>query len=235
MAAYQCSEQTKCYWVVRLLLEGGKELLVKFLQQYIGTSTLDEYLAVPANKYKVLRLRQRRPPIIQQKQFDILYPPGGGDTDTRKWDITLTACILKELIYPVTAQQKEAITNIRELRNDLYGHIGKFLLGENEFDHFWKMIQQILQDGANNLLNNPGIFNLQDLVIKIQKEEVTNVDILKEIFQSWKESDNEVLAVVQEHHEKVETHFAAQNAELYEIKKTVHKIERNQKNQNSGE
>ena len=148
--------------------------------------------------------------------MDLLYPPGGGDTDTKKWDITLTACILKDLI-PSSPQQEAAIKDIREVRNRLYGHISEFAMGKNEFKNSWRDVMQVLQDGANILLTDPGNFNLQSMVDDIQKEKVTNVDILKDTFQSWKESDRDVFDAI-----------AEQNAKLEFIGNTVHRIARKQ-------
>ncbi|XP_060606155.1 uncharacterized protein LOC132758493 [Ruditapes philippinarum] len=107
-------------------------------------TTLDAYLAFRRND--INKLTQKPKCLLQNYQFDLLFPSGGkGQTDIGAWDVTLLISLLKN-IFNVAQSDLICIENIRNIRNDLQHIAGTCQITEQDFKNIYTALSaNILQ------------------------------------------------------------------------------------------
>ena len=146
-------EKSNWFKLVRLLIDGGTEAMRIVFQQCHTGKTIQTVLA--ANTSTLVHLKGKK--IINQTQWDKLYPTPPNIPDISNFDITLLSVLLRNicgLIAPSTGWDKEPnasdnsreanIVRIRLFRNDLHAHITETGITTKDFEHYWNKISRIL-------------------------------------------------------------------------------------------
>ena len=197
-------EKTNGFKLMRLIVDGGTEALRQTLTKYCAGNL---QFVLSTHHRTLLRLKIHR--IINQNQWDKLYPAASVPSNINDFDITLLCILLKNIcglkshrdpiwhnIPNVSDHSVEAdIVRVMSFRNERFGHIPNTAVSDGDFQFFWAGISVPLvrlgidQREIDRLENEP-----------CGKEEVERV--LKE----WQKSDSEITkslegirAVVVEH------------------------------------
>ena len=197
-------EKTNGFKLMRLIVDGGTEALRQALTKYCPGKL---QVVLSTHHHTLLKLKHKK--IINQNQWDKLYPAASVPPNINDFDITLLCVLLKNIcglkshkdpiwhnIPNVLDHSVEAdIARVRSFRNERFGHIPNTAVSDGDFQSFWAEISVPLvrlgidQREIDRLENEP-----------CGKEEVERV--LKE----WEKSESEITkslerirAVVDEH------------------------------------
>ncbi len=138
----------------RLLVDKGTEALRNTLDA-IHAPNLPAVLN--ANKTTLLSRKRRR--VINDTQWDLLFPPSGNPPNSKNFDVTLLTVLLRNLsgfpapatgwntMPPATDNSLQAnITRIKLFRNQVYAHATSTKVDKTTFDHLWQEISKGLVD-----------------------------------------------------------------------------------------
>ena len=188
-------EKTNGFKLMRLIVDGGTEALRQTLTKYCP-GNLQNNLSKHQKNLSKLKCNKLKPKnIINQKQWDKLYPAASVPPNVNDFDITLLCVLLKNIcglkshkdpiwhkIPNVSDHSVEAdIVRVRLFRNERFGHIPNTAFSDGDFQSFWAEISVPLvrlgidQREIDRLENEP-----------CGKEEVERV--LKE----WEKSESEI-------------------------------------------
>ncbi len=136
----------------RLLVDKGTEALRNTLDAIHAPPNLPAVLN--ANRTTLLKLKPR---VINDTQWDLLFPPSGNPPDSKTFDVTLLTVLLRNLsglpppatgwnrMPAVTDNSRQAnITRIKLFRNQVYGHVTSTDVDEKTFDNLWQEISKAL-------------------------------------------------------------------------------------------
>ncbi len=153
MASISLEEKANFTRLSRLLVDKGTEALRNTLDAIHAPPNLPAVLN--ANSTKLLRLKRRR--VINDTQWDLLFPPSGNPPDSKTFDVTLLTVLLRELsglpppatgwntMPPGTDNSLQAkITRIKLFRNQVYAHATSTEVGKAIFDNLWQKISEAL-------------------------------------------------------------------------------------------
>ncbi len=154
MASINLQEKANFTRLSRLLVDKGNEALRNTLDTIHYPANLPAVLN--ANRTSLLKLKPR---LINDIQWDLLFPPSGNPPDSKTFDVTLITVLLRNIcgllppatgwntMPPVADRSQEAnITRIRLLRNQIYAHVSSTQVHNATFENFWKNISQVLVD-----------------------------------------------------------------------------------------
>ena len=152
MASVNLQEKANFTRLSRLLVDKGTEALRITLDAIHAPANLPAVLN--ANRATLLRLK---PGIINDTQWDLLFPPSGDPPDSKTFDVTLLTILLRNLsglpppatgwnaMPPDTDNSVEAnITRIKLFRNQVYAHVTSTKVDNTTFDHLWLEISKAL-------------------------------------------------------------------------------------------
>ena len=192
---HNSDEKTNGFKLMRLIVDGGTEALRQTLTKYCP-GNLQNNLSKHQKNLSKLKCNKLKPKnIINQKQWDKLYPSASVPPNINDFDITLLCVLLKNICGlkshkdpiwhkdpNVSDHSVEAdIVRVRSFRNERFGHIPNTAVSDGDFQSFWAEISVPLvrlgidQREINRLENEP-----------CGKEEVERV--LKE----WEKSESEI-------------------------------------------
>ena len=201
---HNSDEKTNGFKLMRLIVDGGTEALRQTLTKYCPGNL---QVVLSTHHHPLLKLKINK--IINQSQWDKLYPAASAPPNINDFDITLLCVLLKNIcglkshkdpiwhkIPTVSDHSVEAdIVRVRLFRNERFGHIPNTAVSDGDFQSFWAEISVPLvrlgidQREINRLENEP-----------CEKEEVERM--LKE----WEKSESKITkslerirAVVDEH------------------------------------
>jgi WD40 repeat protein len=153
MASVNLQEKANFTRLSRLLVDKGTEALRNTLDA-IHPANLPAVLN--ASRTTLLRLKPR---VINDTQWDLLFPPSGNPPDSKTFDVTLLTVLLRNLaglpppvtgwntMPPDTDNSLQAnITRIKLFRNHVYGHVASTQVDKITFDHLWQKISKALVD-----------------------------------------------------------------------------------------
>ena len=183
-------EKTNGFKLMRLIVDGGTEALRQTLTKYCAGNL---QFVLSTHHHTLLTLKINR--IINQSQWDKLYPAASVPPNINDFDITLLCVLLKNVcglkshrdriwhnVPNVSDHSVEAdIVRVRLFRNEHFGHIPNTAVSDGDFQSFWAEISAPLvrlgidQREIDRLENEP-----------CGKEEVERV--LKE----WEKSEREI-------------------------------------------
>ena len=165
MTSFNLEENAHFTRLSRLLVDKGTEALRINLEGIHPPAALPAVLN--ANKGKLLKLKRR---VINDSQWDLLFPPSGNPPDSRKFDVSLLTILFRNICMlpapatrwdkmpPDTDNSLQAnITRIRLLRNEVYAHVSSTRLDKTTFENLWQKISLALvglnipQQEINNL------------------------------------------------------------------------------------
>ena len=147
-------EKTNGNKLSRLLIDGGTTVLRNIFDSYHPPKTL--FFNLHANYSILSNLRRKK--ILNESQWEKLFPLGGGHPSSKKFDITLLFLLLSNIcgLYPPTSgpwhkippasdTSREAnLTRVKFYRNELYGHVATTGIPTPVFDVKWQEVSSVL-------------------------------------------------------------------------------------------
>ena len=139
--------------LARLLIDGGTETLRCAFDTVHSPANLQASLH--AHKVLLTSLRNKR--ILNNSQWDKLYPPSGGTPDSKTFDITLLFLLLRNIcgltapatgwdaLPPAADISLEAnLARVKFYRNEIYGHVTGTGVSKADFEQYWSDISGAL-------------------------------------------------------------------------------------------
>jgi hypothetical protein len=152
MASLNLEEKENFTRLSRLLVDKGTEAL------RITLESIHPNLPAVLNAKKA-SLVKLKPRLINDTQWNSLFPPSGNPPDAKAFDITLLMVLLRNvcsLPSPATGwntmplntdRSTEAnVTRIKLYRNEVYAHVSSTLVGSTTFENLWQKISEALVD-----------------------------------------------------------------------------------------
>ena len=142
-------------WLGQPLVDKGTEALRNTFDGIHSPANLSAVLS--ANKTCLLKLKPR---VINNSQWDLLYPPSGNPPDSKTFDVTLLAVLFRNICPTLTApktgwnampvdgdRSMEAnIGRIKFFRNEIFAHVTSTQLDSTTYESLWKKFSQALLD-----------------------------------------------------------------------------------------
>ena len=150
-------EKTNGNKLSRLLIDGGTTVLRNVFDHYHPPANLAANLSSKHIHSVLSKLRKRN--ILNDSQWDKLFPPpGGGTPNSINFDITLLFLLLTNIcglspppsgswhkMPPVSDTSTEAnLARLKYYRNVLYGHVATTGIQTSVFDVKWREISSVL-------------------------------------------------------------------------------------------
>ncbi|XP_028402134.1 uncharacterized protein LOC114525121 isoform X2 [Dendronephthya gigantea] len=150
MASVDLQEKANFTRLSRLLVDKGTEGLRNTFDTIHPLVSLPGVLA--ANKTSLQKLKPR---VINNSQWDLLFPPSGNPPDSKTFDVTLLTVLLRNIcgfpstgwsvMPPDTDRSTQAnITRIRRYRNEVIAHVTTTRVDNLTFESLWKKISQAI-------------------------------------------------------------------------------------------
>ena len=193
MASVNLQEKANFTRLSRLLVDKGTEALRATLDAIHSRGNLPAVLN--ANKLSLLKLKPR---IINNIQWDLLFPPSGSPPDSKKFDVTLLMVLFRNICglpppatgwntMPPSADNsiQANVTRIKLFRNEVYAHATSTQVDNATFENLWQRVSQTLVD-----LNIPQV-EIDDLKgTPLGPEEEIYVNSLKEWYLNEEDCKN---------------------------------------------
>ena len=152
MASLDLHEKANFTRLSRLLIDKGTEALRNTFDGIHSPANLSAVLS--ANKASLLKLKPR---VINDSQWDLLYPPSGQPPDSKTFDVTLLTVLLRSICglpktgwgaMPVDSDRslQANIVRIMRLRKDVYAHVTSTQVDNGTFEYLWRKISHVLVD-----------------------------------------------------------------------------------------
>ena len=193
MASADLQEKANFTRLSRLLVDKGTEALRNTFDGIHAPASLPAVL----NAYKTCLIKLK---VINNSQWNLLYPPSGNPPDSKTFDVTLLTVLFRNIcgfpttgwsVMPVdTDRSTQAnIVRIKSYRNEVYAHVTSTQVDNATFESLWQKISQALIE-----LNIPQN-DVDDLKIcPLALEEEIYIRVLKD----WKLREEECIAQEQE-------------------------------------
>ncbi len=150
MASVDIQEKANFTRLSRLLVDKGTEALRNTFDGIHPPSNLPAVLT--ANRISLLKLKPR---VINDSQWDLLYPPSGNPPDSKTFDVTLLTVLFRNICgLPKTGWGATPLDTDRSLqanivrmklfRNAVYAHVTSTQVDNATFESLWKKITQAL-------------------------------------------------------------------------------------------
>ena len=195
MASADLQEKANFTRLSRLLVDKGTEALRNTFDGIHPPASLPAVLN--ANKTSVLRLKPR---VINNSQWNLLYPPSGDPPDVKTFDVTLLTVLFRNLcgfsktgwsvmLVDTDRSVQANIVRIKSYRNEVYAHVTSTQVDNATFESLWQKISQALielyipQNDVNDLKISP-----------LALEEEIYIRVLKD----WKLREEECIAQEEE-------------------------------------
>ena len=146
-------EKTNGNKLSRLLIDGGTTVLRNIFDHYHPPTTLASDLNT---NYSILNNLLRRR-VLNGRQWDKLFPPGGGAPDSHTFDITLLFLLLTNICgltpplsgwhakpSPSDSSLEANLARVKIYRNELYGHVTSSDVNTTIFSSLWQEISASL-------------------------------------------------------------------------------------------
>ena len=190
--------------LMRLVLDGGTEALRKVFQR-IHSGNLQVVLLSTCNHYSLSKLKRQN--IINQNQWDKLYPTHPNKPNINDFDITLLSVLLRNicgLSPPSTGWDKRPsisdlsveadIARIQLFRNEHFGHRPQSAVSEADFKALWAEISlPLVRLGID-----------QKDIDRLENEECGEEEA-KRILKEWNECDNKIVNALENIQSSVNT------------------------------
>ena len=193
MASVNLKEKANFTRLSRLLVDKGTEALRNNFDAIHSPANLKAVLA--ANRASLLKLKPR---VINNSQWDLLFPPSGNPPDSKTFDVTLLTVLFRNICgLPKTGwdampldtdrSMQANILRLKFLRNEIYAHVTSTQVDNATYESLWQKISQALVE-----LNIPqnDVDGLK--ICLLGPEEEIYVETLKE----WKSQEEESIKVL---------------------------------------
>ncbi len=197
-------EKTNGFKLVRLMVDGGGEALRnKFRKCHPGNLQVvlscTCSVTTSCNQHILSKLRSR-PKIINDSQWDKLYPPSGNPPNINDWDITSLCILLRNICglsppslgwdkMPNAADHSDEadIVRIKLFRNERFAHIPNTSVSAADFKVFWAEIKSpLLRLGIN-----------QSEIDRLENEQCGEEEVQR-VLGEWRKCETEIMTVVRE-------------------------------------
>ena len=190
-------EKTNGFKLTRLIVDGGTEALRKAFRK-IHPGNLQVVLS--CNQPILSRLRSR-PKIINDHQWEKLYPPASNPPNINDFDITLLSVLLRNVcgLSPprlgwdqmpnVSDHSIEAdIVRIKLYRNERFAHILNTSVSTTDFKSFWAEISSpLVRLGID-----------QSEIDRLENEQCGEEEV-ERVLKEWKKCETEIMNVLSEY------------------------------------
>ncbi|XP_028402139.1 uncharacterized protein LOC114525124 [Dendronephthya gigantea] len=150
MASGELQEKANFTRLSRLLVDKGTEALRNTFDTIHPPVSLPRVLAA-----KKTSLQMLKPRVINNSQWDLLFPPSGNPPDSKTFDLTLLTVLFRNIcgfpstgwgvIPPNTDRSEQAnITRIKCYRNEVIAHVTSTRVDNSKFQSLWKKISQAI-------------------------------------------------------------------------------------------
>ena len=230
MASLDLHEKANFTRLSRLLVDKGTEALRNTFDGIHSPANLSAVLS--ANKISLLKLKPR---VINDSQWDLLYPPSGDPPDSKTFDVTLLTILFRNIcglpktgwsVMPVDSDRsiQANIVRIRLFRNDVYAHVTSTQVDNATFESLWKKISQILVDLK---ISQKDIDELKTCPLGPEEE------VYVRILQDWKSHEEESLIMLEGLSNNVKSMESSLNrlTHISEENRDVEKIRRKEKDE----
>ena len=167
MASVDLQEKANFTRLSRLLVDKGTEALRNTFDAIHPPANLP--VVLNANRKSLLRLKFR---VINNSQWDLLFPPSGNPPDSKTFDVTLLTVLFRNIcglpstgwgaMPPDTDRSMQAnIVRLKFLRNEIYAHVTSTQVDNATFESLWQKISQTLvelkipQNDVDDLKTSP--------------------------------------------------------------------------------
>jgi WD40 repeat protein len=178
----------------RLIVDGGTRALITIFNKQLAGNSLKKFLLAKTSELRSLLTRK----VINQTQFNKLFPGSSIVPDINTFDITLLSSLLQNiggLISPPTdgwytkpnasdTSDGANILRIRHFRNELHAHISETGISTKYFELYWNEVSSLL---VNMGLDQKDIDRL--------KEEETGKDVVERVMNAWNAMEGELLQI----------------------------------------
>ena len=154
MASMNLDEKANFSRLSRLLVDKGTEALRNTLDALHPSANLPAVLN--ANRTSLLKLKPR---VLDDTQWDLLFPSSGNPPDSKTFDVTLLTVLMRNIcglpppatgwnmMPPDTDRSPQAnITRIKILRNQIYAHVSSTEVDKAAFENLWQKVSEALVD-----------------------------------------------------------------------------------------
>ena len=146
MASVDLQEKANFTRLGRLLVDKGTEALRNTFDGIHSPVNLPAVLT--ANRISLLKLKPR---VINDLQWDLLYPPSGNPPDSKTFDVTLLTVLFRNICnLPKTGwrampldtdrSMQANIVRMKTYRNEMYAHVTSTQVDNATFESLWKKI-----------------------------------------------------------------------------------------------
>ena len=186
----------------RLIIDGGRSALQNVFDAIHPPNTLQ---VVSNTHYTSLqRLLSRK--VLNGKQWDLLFPPGGALPDPSSFDITLLFVLLRNICglcapaagwdvkpHPTDKSCEASLARIRWFRNEVYAHVTTTGIEAPLFTQYWMELSDTLVQ-----------LGLDQSEIDRLKSAPLDEDQYVDLLSKWKREDDDIKERVEAISEKVE-------------------------------
>ena len=148
-------ETTNYARLCRLLVDVGSCVLRETFDRLRPQGALSDVLTSPPVMSVLQLLRRKR--VLNQKQWEILFPANMQSVASKEFDITLLMVLLRnicDLVPPVTGWDgsppakdislEADIARIKHYRNTVYGHTNEASVDDEQYNMYWQEIKDVL-------------------------------------------------------------------------------------------
>jgi hypothetical protein len=167
MASVVLQEKANFTRLSRLLVDKGTEALRNTFDAIHPPANLPSVLNT--NRKFLLRLKFR---VINNSQWDLLFPPSGNPLDSKTFDVTLLTVLFRNICgLPSTGwgampldtdrSMQANIVRLKFLRNEIYAHVTSTQVDNATFESLWQKVSQTLvelkipQNDVDDLKTSP--------------------------------------------------------------------------------
>jgi hypothetical protein len=176
-------------FVVDICADVLRKYFVKLAKTYAGSTytSVDVYLLHKMRD--VMRLFNNKK--LRRDQYDLLYP-GNGTADENQWDVSILVILITEL-FDTRLQPLEIFalkTEIRGIRNDLQHHPNTGNISDQDFDDYWKRLDDSVSLIAKNALDPNDQASLPGKINQVKCNHLPN---LGDCLRIWHEETSKQL------------------------------------------
>ncbi|XP_028402094.1 uncharacterized protein LOC114525085 [Dendronephthya gigantea] len=217
MASVDLQEKANFTRLSRLLVNKGTEALRNTFDTIHPPVCLPGVLA--ANKTSLQGLKPR---VINNSQWDLLFPPSGNPPDSKNFDVTLLTVLFRNIcgfpstgwsvMPPDTDRSTQAnITRIKCYRNEVIAHVTTTQVDNSTFESLWKKIAQAIvelgvsQSNVDEIKTSslgPEDENYVEILKQLRSIECILDHLTRALEENRRESDEDILRKLAKHNFK---------------------------------
>ena len=214
MASVDLQEKANFTRLSRLLVDKGTEALRNTFDAIHPPANLP--VVLNASRKSLLRLKFR---VINNSQWDLLFPPSGNPPDSKTFDVTLLTVLFRNIcglpptgwgaMPPDTDRSMQAnIVRLKFLRNEIYAHVTSTQVDNATFESLWQKISQALvelkipQNDVDDLKTCP-LGPEEEEYVKILNKWKSQEEDCKKVLEGIESSINRLTQITEENRDGI--------------------------------